>query len=114
MPETHLYRSFIDPQKDWLGRRKISSLHCLQGCGSWEDIRRRRNLDETGTNQTSLRNASFWFRGTENNEDGEERDGSETTAREEEEASTLVDTEKGKSTTDAPIVEEVDQSESEV
>ena len=114
MPETHLYRSFIDPQKDWLGRRKISSLHCLQGCGSWEDIRRRRNLDETGTNQTSLRNASFWFRGTENRKDGEERDGSETTAREEEEASTLVDTEKGKSTTDAPIVEEVDQSESEV
>ena len=55
-----------------------------------------------------MRNASFWFRGTENSEDGEERDGSETTAREEEEASTLVNTAKGKATTNAPIVEEVD------
>ena len=54
------------------------------------------------------------FRGTENSEDGEERDGSETTARKEEEASTLVNTQKGKATTNAPIVEEVDQSESEV
>ena len=62
-----------------------------------------------------MSNASFLFRdgrvlGTENNDEREERDGFETSARKEEEASTLADTEKGKSMTltNAPIVEEFD------